>query len=61
MILYVEKLLNMCLIVALHEHWLYHFEQKEFVEFCNESGFILLGDMNASLTREIPTSRDSGK
>ena len=37
--LYLEKLLNKCHIVALQEHWLYHFEQKELVDFCNERGF----------------------
>ena len=32
-------MLNKCHIVALQEHWLYHFEQKELVDFCNERGF----------------------
>ena len=25
--------------MALQKHWLYHFEQKELVDFCNERGF----------------------
>ena len=34
-----EKLLRECQIIALQEHWLYHFKQRELVEFCNERGF----------------------
>ena len=37
--LYLDKLLSECQIIALQEHWLYHFEQRELVEFCNERGF----------------------
>ena len=37
--LYLETLLKTCRIVALQEHWLYHFEQKELVKFCNKRGF----------------------
>ena len=35
----MDKLLRECRIIALQGHWLYHFEQRELVEFCNERGF----------------------
>ena len=35
----MDKLLRECQIIALQGHWLYHFEQRELVEFCNERGF----------------------
>ena len=35
----MENSLRECPIIALKEHWLNHFEQRELVEFCNETGF----------------------